>query len=120
MIKSLNRLVGLLVLFAIVCVPVLADPLSQRIQLRRDVNVNGTLVKKGIYKAVYDEQKAELTLLKGKKIVAKAPARIEKVSYSTGSYSTHAVTNALLSVIFKDNNVAVIGNGDKVAGENSQ
>jgi hypothetical protein len=40
--------------------------------------VNGMIVKKGAYKAVFDDQSGELSILKGGKVIAKAMARIEK------------------------------------------
>ena len=43
-----------------------------------DTKVNGTLVKKGKYQAVFDEQSGELSIFKGAKLIAKTSARIEK------------------------------------------
>lgn len=43
-----------------------------------DTKVNGMLVKKGQYEAVFDDQSGELSIFKGAKLIAKASARIEK------------------------------------------
>jgi hypothetical protein len=43
-----------------------------------DTKVNGTIVKKGKYEAVYDDQSGELSIFKGVKLIAKAAARLEK------------------------------------------
>jgi hypothetical protein len=43
-----------------------------------DTKVNGTIVKKGKYEAVYDDQSGELSIFKGGKLIAKAAARLEK------------------------------------------
>jgi hypothetical protein len=51
---------------------------SEDIRLPQDVMINGTLVKKGDYKLKFDEQTGELLLLKGKKVVARTNARLEK------------------------------------------
>jgi hypothetical protein len=46
--------------------------------LAENTRVNGTLVKKGNYEAVYDEQSGELSIFKGAKLIAKTSARLEK------------------------------------------
>jgi hypothetical protein len=48
------------------------------IALSSDTNVNGTVVKKGNYQAVYDDQSGELAIFKGKKLLVKTAARVEK------------------------------------------
>ena len=40
--------------------------------------MNGTLVKKGKYEAVFDEQSGELSIFKGGKLIAKTSAKLEK------------------------------------------
>jgi hypothetical protein len=56
----------------------LAKGKSEWVTLPQDVVINGTLVKKGEYKLKFDEQTGELLFLKGKKVVARTSARIEK------------------------------------------
>jgi len=43
-----------------------------------DIKVNGTEVKHGDYDLVFDEQSGELSIMKGKKVIAKTTARMEK------------------------------------------
>ena len=43
-----------------------------------DTKVNGTLVKKGKYDVVFDDQAGELSIFKGAKLIAKTSARLEK------------------------------------------
>src|SRR3569832_1171098 len=43
-----------------------------------DTKVNGTLVKKGTYEVVFDDQSGELSIVKGAKVIARTSARIEK------------------------------------------
>jgi hypothetical protein len=59
---------------------VFADEKGKDITFFGDITVNGTLVKKGNYKVVFNEQAEEMTILKGKTVVAKAPARLENRS----------------------------------------
>jgi hypothetical protein len=42
------------------------------------------LVKAGTYKVSFDETTNELTIFKDKKVLAKAPARLEKVEKKSG------------------------------------
>lgn len=68
----------MLALCAIACTIALAKGKSEDLTLPQDVMVNGTLVKKGDYKLKFDEQTGELLILKGKRVVARTSARIEK------------------------------------------
>jgi hypothetical protein len=43
-----------------------------------DTKVNGTIVKKGNYEAVFDDQSGELSIFKGAKLIAKSVARLDK------------------------------------------
>jgi hypothetical protein len=123
MIKLVSRAVVLLVMCAVIGVTASAKTISKKVTFKRDVTVNGTLVKAGTYEAVFDDQAGELSIIKGKKTVAKAPARIEKFkNLDEGSYSyrNDGGGSVLMSVAFKDGNLAVIGNGGEGAGERSQ
>jgi hypothetical protein len=42
-----------------------------------DTKVNETLVKSGTYEAVFDEESGELSIVKGRKTVAKTAVRLE-------------------------------------------
>ena len=51
---------------------------KSHIALASDTTVNGTVVKKGNYEAVYDDQSGELSIFKGTKLVVKTAVRLEK------------------------------------------
>lgn len=76
--KTANRLMILLALCAVMSASVLAKGKTEHVTLSQDVVISGTLVKKGEYKLKFDEQTGELLFLKGKKVVARANARLEK------------------------------------------
>jgi hypothetical protein len=121
MIKLLNRAVLLLVLCAATSVTVSANTITRKVTFKRDVTVNGTAVKAGTYKAVFDDKTGELSIIKGTATVAKAPARIEKLKrLAEDSYSFRSDDNALTSVAFKGGNLAVIQGGGESAGERAQ
>jgi hypothetical protein len=72
---------GLLVLALLVTLPATAafgKARKSNIALASDTKVNGTLVKKGNYKAVYDDESGELSIFKGTKLIVKTAARLEK------------------------------------------
>ncbi len=76
--KIVNRLMLILALCSLMSSLAFSKEKSEEVTLPRDVVINGTLVKKGEYKLKFDEQTGELLFLKGKKVVARTTARIEK------------------------------------------
>lgn len=52
-----------------------AEGKGKKVDISRDVVVNGTEVKKGKYEVTFDEEKQEVSIWKGNKLVAKSNAR---------------------------------------------
>ena len=122
MIKHVSRAVALLVMCAITSLPASAGTVAKKVKFRRDVTVGGTLVKAGTYKVVFDDQTGELSIVKGDRTVAKAPARLEKIEGRADAYGDYSFQgeNALLSVTLKNGNRAVVGSGGDSAAEREQ
>lgn len=76
--RIVNRLMMILALCALASTTGYAKGKTEDLTLPQDVMIGGTLVKKGEYKLKFDEQTGELLLLKGKKVVARTSARLEK------------------------------------------
>jgi type II secretory pathway component PulC len=64
--------------FALACaltvmlgVSVFAGEVTKTVTFNRDINVNGTVIKKGEYKVRINKETGELTILKGKEVLAK-------------------------------------------------
>ena len=76
--KITTRIMIALALCALMSALALAKGKSEMVTIPQDVVINGTLVKRGDYKLKFDEQTGELLLLKGKKVVARTTARLEK------------------------------------------
>jgi hypothetical protein len=77
--KTATRLMMTLALCALMSViGFAAKDKTEDVTLPQDVVINGTLVKKGEYKLKFDEQTGELLFLKGKKVVARTSASLEK------------------------------------------
>ena len=115
MIKLTRQLAVMLLAGAIAGGVTFAKEVRKEVTFSQPVMVNGTLVKEGTYEAVFDDQTNELSIVKGRKVVARAPAQLGKreerdhAAYVTRQQgdSTNAV---LVSVVLKDNNQATIAN----------
>ncbi len=78
MIKLVNRLIVAVLVGAITSGVALAEVIKKEVTFAQPVVVNGTVVKSGTYNVVYDDQTKELSIVKGRKVVASAPAQLEK------------------------------------------
>jgi hypothetical protein len=115
MIKIANQLVGMVLVGAIAGGVAFAKEIKREVTFSQPVVVNGTLIKEGTYDVVFDDQTNELSIVKDRKVVARAPAKLEKreerdrIDYVTrqAGDSTNAI---LLSVVLKNNNQATIVN----------
>lgn len=108
-----NRAVILLVVGAMTSITALAMTSSRKVTFSRDVTVNGATVKAGTYKATFDDKTGEFKLLDGKKVVAHATARLEKIAGPfRGEFSTRAngENSALVSMNMNGSRQAVIVN----------
>ena len=108
-----NRIVLVLVILIVTGLSALAQTIQKEVTFRQSLSVNGETVKKGTYKVAFYEETGELTIRKGKKVVATAPARLEKTNDRVGYYTHSAKTEppVLLSVSLKDGNLVVLTNG---------
>ena len=76
--KALQRTFAALMICAIAAVTAFADNnKSGKLNIPKDVMVNGTLLKAGEYNFKFDEKTNELTILKAGKVKAKTAARLE-------------------------------------------
>ena len=108
-----SRAFILLAAVAMMGITALATTTSRPVSFSRDVTVNGAPVKAGTYKATFDDQTGEFKLLRGKKVVAKATARMEKVSgpFQSGyALRANGENYALVSMNMNSTNQAVIVN----------
>ena len=113
-----NRMVGFVLIAALTGVVALAKNTEREVTFTKSLTVNGTLVKKGTYKVEFNEETNELTIKKGKKVVATASARLEKITdrnhfYTSTPDNDPANPPTLVNVSLKDGNLAtIVGNGD--------
>lgn len=108
-----SRAIILLVVGAMTSITALAMTTNRPVTFSRDVTVNGAPVKAGTYKATFDDETGEFKLLRGKKVVANATARMEKVSGTyRGAFALTAdgASHALVSINMNSTDQAVIVN----------
>jgi hypothetical protein len=106
-----QRTVILLVVCAMASLTTLAATTTRNVTFTRVVTVNGTPVKAGTYKVKFDDATGEFTILDGKKVVAKATARPEKLQANTqSSYSmkTEGESTLLVSIVMDSRTRAVL------------
>jgi hypothetical protein len=111
--SGINRMVIALVITALTSVMAFAKGKSETVTFVTNMQVNGTLVKKGTYDVKFDEQTSELSIVKGSKVVAKSATRIEKRNGKAKNIELRSVRTGdeaqLLSVTFggSDQNIVL-------------
>jgi len=73
-----------------------------------DTKVNGTVVKKGKYEAVFDDQSGELSIFKGAKLIAKTSAKLEQRDQKARNTEVQTILEGmdqkLVSITFSGSN----------------
>ena len=75
--SSVNRIIVALLLVTMTSMAGFAKSKKTNVTFTVDTKVNETLIKSGAYEAVFNEETGELSILKGRKVVAKTTARLE-------------------------------------------
>jgi hypothetical protein len=78
-----NRVIIFGLIFGSMTAVALAKPIRKQMTFSEPVRVNGVIVKPGTYDVAFDEETKELTISKGKRVIAKAPAQLEKLNKDT-------------------------------------
>ena len=74
----LNRIAIALLITSLASVAAFAKTNKAKVTFDEDIKVNGTLVKKGVYDVRFDDKTGELSTEKGKTVVARVAANVEK------------------------------------------
>ena len=119
----INGLVVTSLLVALATAPAFGNTRKSTIAFSADTKVNGTLVRKGKYQAVFDDQSGELSIFKGAKLIAKVAARIEKRDQKASTTEVQTILEGmdqkLVSITFSGSlENLVIGQPDMQAGGN--
>jgi hypothetical protein len=120
-----NRVIIFVLLSCSMSVAALAKPIKKQITFNEPVKVNGVLLKQGTYDVAFNEETSELTISKGKRVLAKAPAQLESLSkdsnvtYETASEdpNSNVGPKLLTRVSMKDRVQAKVLNGADAKAE---
>jgi hypothetical protein len=113
MIKFANRLSVFVLTIVISNGVAFAKTNKKTVSFGEPVVVKGVLVKAGTYTAEFDDQTNELLLIKGRKVIARAPAQLEErdpghAAYVTRAEDTNPARAMLVNVTLSDGKKAVI------------
>jgi hypothetical protein len=127
MTKYMIRAIVLSLIMGSISIIGMAKEIKRHVTFDEPVTVNGTLVKSGNYDVVFDDATGQLTIFKGKKEIAKASARLEKLERNTeqvyGAWSNATDSSEpkiLMSVTLKDGYLAKLVNTGQMNAEGSQ
>jgi len=118
----INRVMVALVLVALAGTAAFAKTKRTTIKLDMDTKVNGTVVSRGTYDVVFDDQTNELAIVKGNKVLLKAATRLEmrdrKANANEVHFRTIDVGTELIGIAFSgsDQNVVINQAGMQAGG----
>ncbi|HET6893424.1 MAG TPA: hypothetical protein VFH31_20165 [Pyrinomonadaceae bacterium] len=121
MIRIVNRLILIFAVGLVALSAAFAETIKKEVKFSRPLVINGTDVKAGTYTVVFDDQTNELSIIKGGKVIAKAPARLEKRDVPEGGYvireeGEKPSKRILVTVALKgDNQATLTGSSDRAA-----
>ena len=121
MIRILNRLILIFAVGVVAVSGAFAETIKKEVKFSRPFVVNGTEIKEGTYTVAFDDQANELSIIKGHKVIAKAPARLEKRDVPKDGYvireeGEKPSKRILVTVALKgDNQATLTGTSDRAA-----
>jgi len=123
MTRVIIRTIVLGVVLGSISVIGMAKENKKQVTFDDPLTVNGTLVKAGSYTVVFDDATGQLSIFKGKKVLATAPAQLQKVEKDKGqvySFSGSDDPKALTSVTLNDGYRARLVNAAEMKAEGAQ
>jgi hypothetical protein len=109
-----NRIIVALLVVTITSLAAFAKSKRTTVQFTVDTKVNETLVKSGTYEVVFNDETGELSILKGRKVVAKTAARIEMRDGKGRTTEIHTIkkgdVTALVGIAFSGADQKVVLN----------
>jgi len=119
----INGLMVACLLVTLASVTAFGNTRKSHIAFSTDTKVNNTVVKKGQYEAVFEDESGELSIFKGTKLIAKTSARLEKRDQKARGTQVSTILEGmdqkLVSITFNgsDENL-VVGQAGMQAGGN--
>jgi hypothetical protein len=89
--KSLiNRIAIALLVASLASVSAFAKTKKETVTFETNIKVNGTLINKGVYDLRFDDKTNEVEIVKNNKVIARAPATIEKRGKKSQIFLVHS------------------------------
>ena len=90
--KSLiSRIAIALLVTSLASVAAFAKTKTETVKFDTNIKVNGTLINKGVYNLKFDDQTNEVAIVKDNKVIARAPATVEKREHKSRMFSFKSV-----------------------------
>ena len=86
----LNRIAIALLVTSLASIAVFGKTKTHSVNFETNIKVNGTLVNKGVYDLKFDDKTNEVAIIKNNKLIARAPASIEKRSKKSNIFMFHS------------------------------
>lgn len=90
-----NRVMIALLVVTFASVAAFGKTREASVTFDRATNVNGTVVKEGRYRVVYDDQTMELSILRRGKLVVKTTAKAEMRARKANGFELRTVVNGM-------------------------
>src|SRR6185295_12836716 len=122
MSKVVNRLIVFVLIGVVASGVALAKNTRKEVTFLQPIWVNGALVKKGTYDVVFNDQTNELTVVKGREVVARASAQLgpkdrDRSDYVTREDDGDPGKTTLLSVTLKSGKATLVNDGNGNAAQ---
>lgn len=110
----LSRIIVALLVVSMTSMAAFAKTKKTTVEFRVDTKVNETLVKSGTYEVVFNDETSELSILKGRKVVAKTTARLETRDSKGRATEVHTIkegdVTAFVGIAFSGSEQEVVLN----------
>ena len=86
----INRIAIALLVTSLASVSAFAKTQKATVTFETNIKVNGTLINKGVYDLKFDDKTNEVAIVKDNKVIARAPATIEKREKKSRVFLLHS------------------------------
>jgi len=88
--SSITRIAVVALVATLGCVSAFAKSKQKTVEFPKDIKVNGTTINKGTYAIKFDEETNELSIVDGKKVLARAAATLAKRDRKASRFMLHS------------------------------
>ncbi len=115
----LSRIALALLVTSLASVSVFPKGKTETVNFQTNIKVNGTVVNKGVYDLKFDDKTGELAIMKGSKVIARAPTSSSKRDRKAKTLELRSIGSGdetqLLSVAFSGSEENLVINGSQAS-----